>query len=212
MMSGLKLPVERRLKIISRNGRTVRMKRLLGLLAFAALLGSPALAQTPKIEVSAAAAFNRFDTPPGYYLNMEGWSVSANYALRTWLAARAEATGDYGRRAFVGTTSVHDILVGPQFFPFRHHKITPWGNFLFGEGYYRNNIPAFGGFPSQTNADFSFTWEAGAGLDVNFRHRWAIRLIEFDFTSSKFLSSQPNQTRQSSYRAAIGVVYRIGKH
>jgi hypothetical protein len=189
------------------------MTRFLCVLAFAVVLAGPCLAQTtPKIEISADAAFDRFDTPPGYYLDMVGWSASANYAFRRWLSAKAEASGDYGHRAYVGATSVHDLLVGPQFFPFRHHKLTPWGQFLFGEGYYRNTIPAFGGFPTQTNADFSFTWEAGAGLDVNFKHRWALRLIEFEFTSWKFFANQPNQVRQSSYRAGIGIVYRIGKH
>jgi hypothetical protein len=188
------------------------MTRFLGVLVFAALLAGPCLAQSPKIEISADAAFDRFDTPPGYYLDMIGWSASANYAFRTWVYAKAEASGDYGHRAYVGATSVHDILVGPQFFPFRHHKITPWGEFLFGEGYYRNTIPTFGGYPQQTNTDFSFSWEAGAGVDVNFKHRWALRLIEFDLVSSKFFASQPNQVRQSGYRASIGLVYRIGKH
>jgi hypothetical protein len=188
------------------------MKRFLGVLAFVALLAGPCLAQTPKIEISADGSFNRFDTPSSYYLDMAGWSASANYSLRTWLAAKVEASGAYGRRAYVGTTNVHDILVGPQFFPFRHHKFTPWGEFLVGEGYYRNTIPAFGGFPAQTNADFSFTWEGGMGLDVNFKHRWAIRVIDFDFVSSKFLSTVPNQARQTNYRVQVGVVYRIGKH
>jgi hypothetical protein len=188
------------------------MRKLLGALAFLALLAGPCLAQTPKIEISAEGAFNRFNTPTGYYLDMAGWSASANYAVRTWVAAKVEASGWYGRRELVGTTSVHDLLIGPEFFPFRHHKITPWGHFLFGEGYYRNTIPPFGGFPSQVKDDFSYTWEAGVGLDFNFKHHWALRPIEFDYTSSKFLANQPNEARQANYRVQIGVVYRIGKH
>ncbi|HKS67945.1 MAG TPA: hypothetical protein VJR26_11960 [Candidatus Acidoferrales bacterium] len=188
------------------------MKRLLGALGFAVLLAGPCLAQTPKIEISAEGAFNRYYTPTGYYLDMAGWSGSANYAVRTWVAAKVEASGEYGRRALVGTTSVHDLLIGPEFFPFRHHKITPWGHFLIGEGYYRNVIPPFAGFPSQTKTDFSVTWEGGLGIDFNFKQHWAIRPIEFDYTSAKFLSTQKNQPRQSNYRVAVGVVYRIGKH
>lgn len=188
------------------------MRKLLGVLAFLALVAGPCLAQTPKIEISAGGAFNRFDTPGGYYLDMAGWTASANYAVRTWVAAKVEASGWYGRRELVGTTSIHDLLIGPEFFPFRHHKITPWGHFLFGEGYYRNTVPPFGGFPSQVKDDFSYTWEGGLGLDINFKHHWGIRPIEFDYTSSKFLANQPNQARQANYRVQIGVVYRIGKH
>jgi len=189
------------------------MKKFLGLLVFAALCGTPALAQvTPKIELSAGGAFNRFDTPRGYYLDMPGWTASANYTVFRWLSGKVEASGDYGRRALVGTTSTYNLLAGPQFFPFRHHKITPWGEFLFGEGYYRNHVPAVAGFPSATFSGYSFTWEGGMGLDWRLKGHWDLRPIEFDYVSSKYLATQPNQLRQSNYRLQIGVVYRIGKH
>jgi hypothetical protein len=189
------------------------MKKFLCLFAFAALAAAPALAQqTPKIELSLDPAFNRYETPPGYYLDMFGGEGSANYTVFRWLSGKFELSGEYGHRAYVGSTGTYNALVGPQFFPFHHHKITPWGEFLLGEGYYRNAIPAFGGFPSATIAGFSFTWEGGLGLDWRIKTRWDVRPIEFDYVSSKFLPGQPNQVRQSNYRAAIGVVYRIGKH
>ena len=189
------------------------MKKILGFLALAALCGAPALAQvTPKIELSAGATFNRFASPPGYYLDMPGWTASANYTVFRWLSGKVEASGEYGRRAYVGTTSTYDLLVGPQFYPFRHHRITPWGEFLFGEGYYRNQIPALAGFPAKTISSFSFTWEGGLGLDWRLKPHWDLRPIEFDYVSSKFLQGQPNQVRQSDYRLQIGIVYRIGKH
>lgn len=209
------------------------MKRFLVVLAFAALCASaspaqtststpgptpaqapapkPSLPQTPRIELSVDGTFNRFNGPSGYYLSMPGWAASANYTVFRWLSAKVEGSGEYGRRALSGSTNVHDLLAGPQFFPFRHHKITPWGEFLFGEGYYRNTIPAFGGFPSKTITGFSFTWEGGLGLDWRIKRRWDVRPIEFDYVSSKFLpSGQPNQVRQGNYRIQVGVVYRIG--
>jgi hypothetical protein len=200
------------------------MKRIPVLLALAALCASASLAQTsaqapkpapvqtPQIELSVDAAFNRFSAPPGYYLDMPGWAASANYTVFRWLSAKVEASGEYGSRAIVGKTSTYDLLAGPQFYPFHHHRITPWGDFLFGEGYYRNTIPAFAGFPSKTIADFSFTWEGGLGLDFRLKPHWDLRPIEFDYVSSKFLSTGPNQVRQSNYRIQIGVVYKIGKH
>jgi hypothetical protein len=200
------------------------MKRILVLLAFAALCASASLAQTsaeapkpapvqtPQIEVSVDAAFNRFSTPQEYDLDMPGGAGSANYTVFRWLSAKMELSAEYGTREIVGGTGTYDLLAGPQFYPFHHHKITPWGDFLFGEGYYRNTIPAFGGFPSKTIAGFSFTWEGGLGLDLRFKRRWDIRPIEFDYVSSKFLVTGPNQLRQSNYRVQIGLVYKIGKH
>ncbi len=188
------------------------MRKFLCLLAFMAVCATPSLAQqTPKIELSLDAAFNRFDTPPGYYLNMPGGAGSANYTLFRWLSAKIELSGEYGHRALVGSTITTQALAGPQFFPFHHHKISPWGEFLFGEGYYRNMIPAFGGFPSQTISDFSFTYEAGLGLDWRIKQHWDVRPIEFDYISAKFLASAPNQIRQGKYRVQVGIVYKIGR-
>lgn len=187
------------------------MRKFSCLLVFAALCAAPSFAQEmPKIELSVGAAFNRFDAPPGYYLNQYGGALSANYTVFRWLSAKFELSGEYGHRALVGSTITPQALVGPQFFPFHHHKITPWGEFLFGEGYYFNQIPAFGGFPSQNIHGFSFAYQAGMGLDWKFKNNWDIRPLEFDYLSYKFLPGAPNQVRQSKYRVQVGVVYRIG--
>ncbi len=165
---------------------------------------------TPRIELSASGSFNRYTAPTGYYVDMAGWNGSADYNLRRWAGAQVEASGDYGRKAFFGNSSVYTLFVGPQLFPFRHHKITPWGHFLFGEAYYRNPIPAFGGFQPKVSADFAFAWEGGAGIDINYKEHWGIRIVQVDYISTRFFRSQPNQPTQADYRASIGVIYRIG--
>lgn len=164
-----------------------------------------------KIDIAATGTFNRFTAPAGYYLSMAGWTASADYNLFRWLAAQVEGSGDYSNRALIGRTSVYNILAGPEFFPLRHHKITPWGHFLFGQGYYRDSIPSFGGFPAHVNAAYAFTWEGGAGLDVSYKERWAIRLPAFDYESNNFFHSQPNHARQSNYRLGVGFIYRFGR-
>ena len=163
-----------------------------------------------KVDVAATGTFNRFTAPAGYYLDMAGWTASADYNLFRWLAAQIEGSGDYSNRALIGRTSVYNVLVGPEFFPLRHHKITPWGHFLFGQGYYRDSIPSFGGFPAHVNAAYAFAWEGGAGLDVNYKRRWAIRLLAFDYDSTHFFHG-PNQPRRSNYRLGVGFIYRFGR-
>lgn len=164
-----------------------------------------------KIDIAATGTFNRFTAPAGYYLNLAGWTGSADYNLFRWLAAQVEGSGDYSNRALIGRTSVYTALVGPEFFPLRHHKITPWAHFLFGQGYYRDSIPSFGGFPAHVNGAYAFTWEGGAGIDVNLKRRWGIRLVSFDYDSAHFFHGQPNQARQSDYRLGVGFIYRIGR-
>jgi len=167
--------------------------------------------ETPKIELSASGSFNRYTAPVGYYVDMTGWNASGVYNIRRWAGAQIEASGDYGKKAYFGKSSVYTLLVGPQLFPFRHHKITPWGHFLFGEGYYRNSIPAFGGFQSQLNSDIAFVWEAGAGIDVNYKEHWGFRVPQFDYVATRFLRTQANQPAQADYRLSVGIIYRIGK-
>jgi hypothetical protein len=226
--------------------RAVRMKKLVGLFVFAALIAGASFGQAaqsqqgesqsgppvqvrkvgptkstkrkkgtpaaiPKMELAASASFNRYVAPPGYYVDMTGWNSALNYNLRTWAGAQIEASGDYGRKAYFGHSSVYTLLVGPQFFPLHHHKITPWGHFLFGEGYYRNPIPEFGGFQSQVKSDVAFVWEAGAGIDIRYKEHWSIRFPQFDYVSTRFLRTAANQPAQADYRASIGVIYRIGK-
>lgn len=164
-----------------------------------------------KVDVSAGGTFNRYTAPAGYYLDMAGWTGSADYGLFRWLSAKVEASGDYSHKAIIGSTSVYTLNAGPEFFPFRHHKVTPWGQFLFGQGYYRNSIPPFAGFPAHVNGAFAFSWEGGVGVDFNYKRRWAIRPIEFDYISTNFFGGQPNISRQSNYRISIGIVYRFGR-
>lgn len=165
----------------------------------------------PAIELAAGPNFQRATAPQGYYLDMFGWTVSGQYNLFRWLSGEAQGSGEYSHKALIGSTQTYSILFGPDFFPLKHHKITPWGHFLFGQAYYRNSIPAFADFPAHVNSAFSFAWEGGAGLDVNYKRRWGIRLLEFDYISTNFFGGQPMQPRQSNYRIEVGVIYKIGQ-
>ena len=61
--------------------------------------------------------------------------------LRHRLSA-ASVTGDQWKLRLA-------VMVGPQIYPFRHRrKFTPFAHVLFGEAFYRDRYPAFGGFPA----------------------------------------------------------------
>lgn len=166
---------------------------------------------TPKYQLALGAAFNRYDAPSAVWLNMEGWSASGGYTVRRWVAAQAELSGYYSNHALVGFTSVHQAFIGPQFFPLGHHRFTPYGHFLFGEAYYRDSIPEFGGFPPKVNTDIRFAWEGGVGLETHYKRNWSIRFPQFDYIATRFYTNQPNTPGQSNYRLQIAIVYSIGQ-
>jgi len=183
------------------------MKIFLRVMVFWMFCAVPSFAQTPRIELAAGPTFDRYTAPNGFDLNMVGWTFSGEYNVFRWLGGEFQASGDYSNKATIGRTSVYTVQVGPTFYPFRHHKLTPWGHALVGEGYYRDEIPQNGGFPAQVNSDFAFTWRVGVGADLNLKRHWGVRLLQFDYGSTRFFS---NKTGQPDYRISIGVTYRIG--
>ena len=53
----------------------------------------------------------------------------------------------------------------------------------------------------------------GGGIDVKFKPRWTIRLIEFDYEHTNFgmISAQTyGGTGQGNYRGAVGIIYHFG--
>ena len=104
---------------------------------------------TPQYELSAGYTLRKFyfpDEPTAPTLGMNGGYVSVDRNFKRWLGAYAEISAAYKNRGVWGDSSVYSLLVGPQIYPLKHHKLTPFGHVLFGEGYYRNSVPANGGF------------------------------------------------------------------
>lgn len=183
------------------------MKKLIGLSGLLLILAFPAMAQiAPHIDVSAGYSLRVFQDPSGVREGMNGWYGSVDYNVFRWLAAEAEVSGNYRNNGLEGNTSVYTGLLGPQFYPFGHRKITVHGHVLVGEGAYWVHFPAYGGFPSQVNWYWDKAWEAGGGIDYTRSSRWKIRVIQADFAQTRFFGHSEN-----NYRASIGFVYTFGK-
>jgi hypothetical protein len=187
------------------------MKQLCALccLLLFSLIPSVAQAQqTAPYEVSAGYSLRVF-TQPGYArVGLNGVYGSFDYNIINRVSASAEVSSGLRNQGVNGDLVISSIMVGPQIFPFGHrHKITPFAHVMFGEGFYRNSYPAYGGFPAQVTTDSKFSWEAGGGVDWIHNSHWAIRVIQLDFAQTKFFANQS----QTNYRASIGVVYRFGQ-
>ena len=163
----------------------------------------------PKYDISAGYTLQIFTQPNTHHLSLQGWYGTFGYHFFPWLAVEAQATGDYRHQPFPGAdVSIYGAMAGPRLYPlFHHHKIEPWGHFLYGGAVFRSFFPAFGGFHSVTSTFDSRAWEVGGGVDLNFWKHWGARLIEADYERTRFNGNY----NQPSYRLAIGFTYRFGK-
>lgn len=183
----------------------------------------------PKHEIYAGFVHRSVSTIGNFpKAGLNGWTGSFDDNWKTWLGFIGELQGVY---ATIGVTgggtehpSVYTLMAGPQFFPLKHHKVTPFGHFLYGEGFYRLATDAYGGYPYTVTTQFSSAWEGGGGLDLHIKPNWSVRLVQFDYVSTHFKSamvgttttgsgssSGGNPNSQGGYRLSFGVIRYFGK-
>lgn len=167
---------------------------------------------SPKYEISAGYDHRSFYITGEPKVGMNGWVGSFDYDWKRWLGFEGEIQGVYKTISNIGAAtqspSLYTIMGGPQIFPFRHHKLSPFGHFLYGEGYYRLSVGPYGGFGSALASSFSHAWEGGGGLDYHIKPHWSVRGT-IDYGSTRFGGSS-GVSSQGSYRFAAGFVYYIG--
>lgn len=168
----------------------------------------PAPLQVAPYEISAGYNLRIFTLPNYARIGLSGGYGSFEYKILSRISAAAEASAAFRNQGINGDLSIYSVVVGPQIYPFKHRrKFTPFAHLLFGEGFYRNSYPPYGGFPAHVTTDSSFTWEGGGGIDLTHSTRWAIRVVQVDYARTKFLGT----LSQNNYRLSIGVVYRFGQ-
>jgi hypothetical protein len=169
---------------------------------------------SPKYEISAGFAHRSFGETGAQKIGMNGWDGSFVDNWKHLLGFEGEIQGVYktisSTAAATATPSLYTAMAGPRIYPFRHHKLSPFGHFLYGEGYYRQAFGPYGGFGSRVTNFFSHAWEGGGGLDVHIKPQWSVR-GGFDYGSTRFGSSSGGVSSQGSYRISVGLVHYIGE-
>jgi hypothetical protein len=161
-----------------------------------------------RYEVSGGYSIRTYNPTGQVRVGLNGGYGSLDYNILSRISAAVEVTAGFRDQGLNGNLSIYSFLAGPQFYPFKHRrKFTPFAHVLFGEGFYRDSFPAYGGFPHAVSTDSAMAWEAGGGFDMVYKTRWEIRLIQIDYAPTKFFG---NGTK-TSFRASIGIVYRFGE-
>lgn len=112
---------------------------------------------------------------------------------------------DFGGYA---NTRVNDRLFtymfGPRF-NWRHSRLTPYVQFLFGGGHVWNNLG------SATTTQTSFALASGGGLDYRLSKHIAIKPIQVEYVMTQINSTDGFGSHQNDVRYSAGVVLQLGE-
>lgn len=181
----------------------------------------------PKVEVFTGYSFMSagfpFSTDPAAGNGsgvLNGWNFSAAVNPNRWIGVVADFGGYYGpvtkgitfkpANCVLCTGDVNGILhnmytftAGPQL-SIRHDSVTVFAHALFGGAHIREDLVAFV-TPSASVSSTNFAFLVGGGADINFFHRFALR-IQPDYLKTEILSR-----KQNSFRGSAGVVFKFGQ-
>jgi hypothetical protein len=94
-------------------------------------------------------------------------------------------------------------MFGPRF-NWRHSRLNPYAQFLFGGAYVWNNPT---GVSTTQNA---FATAAGGGLDYKWTDRISIKPIQVEYVMTQINSAQGFGSHQNDVRYSAGVVFKFG--
>jgi hypothetical protein len=165
-----------------------------------------ASALTPQFEVSGTYSYiraNAANSGGGYNLNGGSASFAYNFSDRIAVVA------DGGVYRFGGLPSgldstMYTYLFGPRFTFRKVRRVTPFAQILLGGG--RLNASA-GGINAGENG---FSMAVGGGVDLPFRRRFSIRLIQAEYLLTRFDRVTGVSATQNDVRISAGLVFRFG--
>ena len=167
----------------------LRKACLLAVMALSLSFSAHAQGITDKIEGFGGYSFEHVGTKPTF--NTNGWEVSAQYKVKSWIGAVADIDGHYG--TFEGvSTDTHNYLVGAQAsWPAR---VSPFAHVLVGG----TQVKASG------TTDTSFAAGFGFGIDTRVAPQISWRIVQFDVIHSHVFNEAQDSTRIST-----GIVFHF---
>ena len=177
--------------------------------AFAAFLalGATASAQsevvTPKYELGVNYSWLHVNAASGdLSRNGNGGSGYFEYNLNRTVGLVADI-GGYANTSTGKNDRLLTYMFGPRF-NWRHARLTPYAQFLFGGAYLWNN-------PRYTTTQNAFAMASGGGLDYTLTQHIAIKPIQVEYIMTQLDSANGFGSHQNDVRYSAGVVWRIGE-
>ncbi|MGA2979376.1 MAG: outer membrane beta-barrel protein [Terriglobales bacterium] len=181
---------------------------LLGL--FATARPMKAQEQVSKLEAYGGYYFARFNVnasaaggAPSETFNGNGGGVQLEYNANRWLGVVGDMAG-YGATATTNGALVgggFTYLFGPRV-NFRHGKVTPFAQTLFGGIWTTDGI-------GHSGSENNFAMTAGGGIDFKVSKHVSVRPIQAEYFMTKIPDGLNN--RQDNLRVGAGIVLRLGR-
>jgi len=174
--------------VLQCQGGMEMLRKLMLVALFLMVVAGSARAQD-KIELFGGYSFEHLGTSPSRNLN--GWEVTGQYKLMSWIGAVADVDGHYGRRTG-SDTRLLSFMVGPQISMPAH--ISPFAHALVGVQH-----------AATINAsDNSIATAIGGGIDLRLLPFIGVRAIQVDEVFTRLFGGT-----QHNLRISTGVVIRF---
>jgi len=164
---------------------------------------------TPKYEVGLNYSWLHVNSANyDYQRTGNGGSGYFEYNLNSIVGLVADFGGYANTRTGINDKAL-TYLFGPRF-SWRHSRLTPYVQFLFGGAY------AWSGPTGNSTTQNTFATAAGGGLDYNLTKRIAIKPIQVEYVMTQFDSASLGGStkgfgdHQNDIRYSAGVVFRFG--
>jgi hypothetical protein len=164
---------------------------------------------TPKYEVGLGYSWLHVNSANSDYQRTgNGGSGYFEYNVNSIIGLVADFGGYANTRNGINDKAL-TYLFGPRF-NWRHSKLSPYAQFLFGGGY------AWAGPNSNSNTQNAFVTSAGGGLDYNLNKRISIKPVQVEYVMSQFSSANLGGStksfgdHQNDVRYTAGIVLKFG--
>jgi opacity protein-like surface antigen len=166
--------------------------------------------QASKLEAYGGYYYVRFNVnasaaggAPSETFNGNGGGVQLEYNANHWLGVVGDMAG-YGATATTNGALVggaFTYLFGPRV-NFRHGKVTPFAQTLFGGIWTTNGI-------GNSGSENNFAMTAGGGIDIKVSRHVSVRPVQAEYFMTKIPDGLNN--RQNNLRIGTGIVIRLAK-
>ena len=169
-------------------------------------VGATASAQeevpTPKYEIGLNYSWLHVNSANGdYQRNGNGGSGYFEYNLNRIVGLVGDI-GGYANTSSGKNGRLLTYMFGPRF-NWRHSRLNPYVQFLFGGAYLWNN-------PHYSTTQNAFATAAGGGLDYRLTDHIAIKPIQVEYVMTQLNSANGFGSHQNDVRYSAGVVFRLG--
>ena len=171
-------------------------------LAFGATAFAQEEVSTPKYEIGLAYSGLHVNSANGdNQRSGNGGSGSFEYNLNKIVGLVADF-GGYANTKAGKDDRLLTYMFGPRF-NWRHARLNPYVQFLFGGAYLWNN-------PQFSTTQNAFATAAGVGLDYRLTDHIAIKPIQVEYVMTQLNSANGFGSHQNDVRYSAGVVFRLG--